>query len=196
MVSPRVFATAAPYTEQAMVGDWPARLFWIGVLVVCVAATLWLVRRGWVKRARRFDGQPALDRTVVAGDVLARGRYLGSAVAGNWLDRITAEGLGAPSSCDVVLGEHTLSFMRPGDDSFTVPRNDIVAVRTDRGLLGEVYGADGVIVVSWQWGGLVVDSGFRADPVTAHVDVLAGLSEYRVNPSSPASSASTQGDHP
>lgn len=179
---------AADYTEQAMVGNWPARLFWIGVLIACVAVTLWLMWRGWVKRARRFEHQPALDRGVVNGAHLAQGRYLGSAVAGKWLDRITAVGLGVPSPCELILSDRALSFSRTGDDSFTIARTEIVSVRTDRGLLGEVYGTDGIVVVTWNWGDVQVDSGFRADPVTENAGVLAGLAEYRV-----PTSVSTQG---
>lgn len=171
--------SAAEYTEQAMVTDWPARLFWIGLLIACVAFTLWLVRRSWLRRARRFAGQPGPDRGVVDGEVLASGRYLGSTVAGNWLDRVTAEGFGTPSSCALVLGDGALSFDRDGYSDFTVALAELIAVRTDRGLLGEVYGPDGIIVVTWKWGDVTLDSGFRADPVTDHARVLAGLASYR-----------------
>lgn len=171
---------AAEYTDQAMVTNWPARLFWVGVLLACIAVTLWLIRRGWVRRARRFSHLPALDRQIVDGSTLASGRYLGSTVAGEWLDRITAAGLGSPNSCELVLGEAGLSFRRSGPDDFTVSRAQLVSVRTDRGLLGGVYGPEGIVVVTWQWGDVLVDSGFRADPVTDHAWVLEGLAPYRV----------------
>ena len=162
-----------------MVTDWPARLFWIGLLIACVAVTLWLIRWGWVRRARRYADQPTLDRIVASGDVLANGRYLGSALAGQWLERITAARLGSPSTCELILNDASLSFDRGGHGDFTVPRAAIVAVRTDRGLLGEVYGPDGIVVITWLWGEVAVDSGFRADPVTQHARVLAGLAQYR-----------------
>lgn len=172
---------AADYTEQAMVSDWPARLFWVGVLLAAIALTLWLVRWGWKRRARRFAGLPALDRTVPAEAALVRGRYLGSAVAGDWLDRITAEGLGSPSECEVVVTDDALTFLRPSGLTFRIPTESIVEVRTDKGLLQEVYGADGVVVLTWTWGDVRVDSGFRADPVTDHAVLLARLSQYRVH---------------
>lgn len=170
------------YTEQAMVSDWPARLFWIAVLAVCVAFTLWLVRLGWKRRAARHAHLPELDRAPIEGETLARGRYLGSAVAGNWLDRITAQGLGSTSECTVLLNADTLYFERPSGLSFRVPREHIVSVRTDKGLVGEVYGPDGIVVVQWQLGDVLLDSGFRGDPVTTNAMVLAGLSQYRVLP--------------
>lgn len=173
---------AAEYTEQAMVSDWPARIFWIAVLVLCVALTLWLVRLGWKHRAKRHADLPALDRTPISAELLATGRYLGSAVAGNWLDRITAHGLGSTSSATLHLDDEVLYVERPSELSFRIPRTSIIEVRTDRGLVGEVYGPDGIVVVQWNWGNVVMDTGFRGDPVTQNAMVLAGLAQYRIAP--------------
>jgi hypothetical protein len=52
--------------------------------------------------------------------------------------------------------------VREGEPDFFIATSDITAVRLDRGIAGEVYEAGSVLIVTWQLGDVLLDSGFRA----------------------------------
>jgi hypothetical protein len=64
---------------------------------------------------------------------------------------------------------------RVGARSVFIPSADLVALRVDRGTAGTVRAKDSVIVLTWQLGDRILDTGFRADESSAHADLLDGL---------------------
>lgn len=147
--------------------DALARTLLVLVVVVAIAATLWAMRHGWRNRAGRQQdvaeppAVPARLGRVIYGPV--SGRYLGSVNAGDWLDRIVVHGLGVRSGAEAECAEDGLLLRRQGARDLFIPRGDIRAVRADRGIAGRVHERGGVLVVTWDLGGRLVDSGFRAD---------------------------------
>jgi len=132
-----------------------------GLLLLAFAGMWW----GWQRRGRRHDLPPLTP--VPEGDgwfaygIAGNGRYFGTAVAGDWLDRVVARGLGSRSDCALVLGDHGLDVRRPGLESFRLPRASLVGARQDQGIAGKVIPPHGVLVVTWRHGDLTLDSGFR-----------------------------------
>jgi hypothetical protein len=142
---------------------WVPVLILFGLLVLAYLA-MW---RGWRRRSRKHDLPPLVP--IPSGAVVpllsADGRYLGTTVAGDWLDRVVARGLGSRSSCRLTLSTAGLDVARP-TASFRVPAAALRGARHDQGIAGKVVPPHGVLVVTWQHGDLLLDTGFRLDSMT------------------------------
>jgi hypothetical protein len=191
----RSMAASGPiYTEQAQVHDWPAHIALSALVLAVVLLAVWGMRRSWRRRAaaQAVIAEPAPVPAEFAADLLVGvdGRYLGSTTAGDWLDRVVAHGLGAPSRVTVRVGGAGLVLEREGAPSFLVPRADLVAVRLDRAIAGEVYEPRGIVVVTWNCGETLLDTGFRSDTPAGN-DLLVGVLTGAGVPAVPLADRST-----
>jgi hypothetical protein len=169
---------ADPYTEQAGVTNWPARIVLVLVVLALIALALWGMRRGWVNRARRQQDLPAPDDAAPAGADLGdpiEGLFAGTGVNGDWMDRIVVFDLGVRSRATIAWGPPGVWLDRQGARSLFIPAASIVGVRADRGVAGTVRSKDSMVVISWRLGDRVLDTGFRADAAADHATVLDGL---------------------
>jgi hypothetical protein len=134
--------------------------------------------RGWRRRARRHDLPPPVParEPAAAGTPLldAAGRYFGTTVAGSWLDRVVAHGLGVRGRARLVLTADGLDVHRPRH-SFHVAAAAIEGARTDLGLAGKVVPPHGLLVVTWRLDGHRLDSGFRLTDSSAHEQWVSAL---------------------
>lgn len=169
---------ADPYTEQAGVTNWPARIALVLVILALIALALWGMRRGWRNRERRQADLPAPAEAPPTGVNLGEpipGLFAGTGVNGDWMDRIVVFDLGVRSRGQLSYGADGIWIEREGARSLFIPAASIVGVRADRGVAGTVRGRDSMIVVTWHLGNRVLDTGFRADSSTDHGTVLDGL---------------------
>lgn len=120
--------------------------------------------RGWRRRGRKHDLPPLASPPEEQTDVLlhAGGTYFGTTTSGNWLDRVVARGLGTRSTCRLSLSEGGLDVHRP-TGSFRIAATALRGARRDQGIAGKVVPPHGVLVVTWQHGDHLLDSGFRLD---------------------------------
>lgn len=135
------------------------------VLLAFVALVYLLMWWGWRRRGRKHDLpslSPAPDDAEGAR-LIADGRYFGSALASDWLDRVVAHGLGNRSDCTLVMTNCGLDVHRPGLGSFRIPVTELRSARRGPGIAGKVIPPDGMLLVTWQHGGLLLDSGFKLD---------------------------------
>jgi hypothetical protein len=144
-------------------GDvWLSVLILFGLLLLAYVG-MW---RGWRNRARRHDLPPLVQVPAVADlpepTLQAAARYFGTTVSGDWLDRVVAHGLGARSTCRLHLSGDGLDVVRPAG-SFRIPAEAIRGARHDQGIAGKVVPPHGLLVVTWQHGDLVLDTGFRLE---------------------------------
>ena len=120
--------------------------------------------RGWLRRGRKHDLPPLVDAPAVSdlpqAKLQAGARYFGTTVSGDWLDRIVARGLGARSSCRLSLSGEGLDVIRLAG-SFRIPAGALRGARHDQGIAGKVVPPHGVLVVTWQHGDHLLDTGFR-----------------------------------
>ncbi len=134
------------------------------LLLVVLLALYALMWRGWRRRAAKHDLPPLLPVPPVDELPDARldagARYFGTTVAGDWLDRVVARGLGARSSCRLRLSEAGLDVVRPAGP-FRIPAEALCGARHDQGIAGKVVPPHGILVVTWRHGDLTLDSGFR-----------------------------------
>ncbi len=135
------------------------------VLLGLVVVAYLLMWRGWRKRGRKHDLPPLVDTPKVADlpePILDAGaRYYGTTVAGDWLDRVVAHGLGTRSGARIRLSAEGLDVVKPAGRSFRIPAAALRGARHDQGIAGKVVPPHGLLVVTWQHGDLVLDSGFR-----------------------------------
>jgi hypothetical protein len=163
--------TADSGRHSAKVTDWTDRVGWIVGLLLVVALVYWLMRQGWQWRRTLQGGLPALPQPPEdPGTPLLtlEGRYHGSTTAGQWLDRIVAHGLGVRSKVRLTLTERGLVVDRAGAPGFFVPAAALRGARLDRAIAGKVLPEGGLLVVTWEHGGTLIDSGFRGDRAADH----------------------------
>jgi hypothetical protein len=156
---------AEPASQK--VTDWAARVGWVAGLLLFVALVYWLMREGWKWRGLLQSDlpeppeapQPPTGRTLLT----MTGRYHGSTTAGQWLDRIVAHGLGTRSRAELTLYPGGLAVVRPGARDFYVPAHALRGARLDK-----VLTEGGLLVITWQLGDKLIDSGFRSDHAAEH----------------------------
>jgi hypothetical protein len=166
--------------ESAEVTDWAARVGWLVGLALFVALVYWLMREGWKWRGTLQGDLPALPGAPDepgAPRLTMSGRYHGSTTAGQWLDRIVAHGLGTRSRAELTLTDAGLDVVRPGATDFFVPAAALREARLDKGIAGKVLTEDGLLVVTWEHGGRLLDSGFRSDRAAEHNEWVGTLNE-------------------
>jgi hypothetical protein len=149
------------------VSTWQAVLVMLAVLLGAYT----LMWRGWRGRARKHVIPPLVETPAVADlpepKLVGGARYIGTTVAGDWLDRVVSRGLGARSGCRLNLSEEGLDVIRLAG-SFRIPAAALRGARHDQGIAGKVVPPHGLLVVTWQHGDLTLDTGFRlTDEVVA-----------------------------
>ncbi|TGB17288.1 hypothetical protein E4099_03725 [Streptomyces palmae] len=165
------------------VTDWAARIGWVAGLVLLIGLVYWLMREGWKWRGTLQNDLPELPQAPAdPGPARLRmtGRYHGSTTAGQWLDRIVAQGLGTRSRVDLTLTEQgDLIVLRPGAQDFAVPAQALRGARLDKGIAGKVLAEGGLLVITWEHGDRLIDSGFRSDRAAEHAAWLDALNPSR-----------------
>ncbi|CAL9379238.1 hypothetical protein [Streptomyces werraensis] len=164
--------------ESAEVTDWAARIGWVVGLALFVALVYWLMREGWKWRGTLQSDLPELHSAPDdpgPATLTMSGRYHGSTTAGQWLDRIVAHGLGTRSRAELTLSDAGLDVVRPGADDFFIPADALREARLDKGIAGKVLTEGGLLVITWQHGDRLIDSGFRSDHAAEHTEWVDAL---------------------
>ncbi|MFD4573214.1 hypothetical protein ACFWNK_17855 [Streptomyces sp. NPDC058417] len=157
--------------ESAEVTDWAARIGWVVGLGLFVALVYWLMREGWKWRGTLQGDLPELPAAPSEpgpARLTLSGRYHGSTTAGQWLDRIVAHGLGTRSRVELTLTDAGLVVVRPGANDFFVPAAALREAVLGKGIAGKVLTEGGLLLVTWEHGGKLIDSGFRSDHAAEH----------------------------
>lgn len=175
--------SAALSAEQRSqeVTDWAARIGWTAGLLLFVVLMYWLMRQGWKWRGTLQSDLPELPAAPAdPGPVRLRmsGRYHGSTTAGQWLDRVVAQGLGTRSRAELTLTDAGLDVVRPGARDFFVPAGQLRGARLDKGIAGKVLTEGGLLVVTWEHGDRRLDSGFRSDHAAGHAEWVAAVGAF------------------
>ncbi|MFB6847489.1 hypothetical protein ACFCXS_21860 [Streptomyces sp. NPDC056373] len=164
--------------ESAQVTDWAARIGWVVGLALFVALVYWLMREGWKWRGTLQGDLPELPTAPDdpgPAKLSMSGRYHGSTTAGQWLDRIVAHGLGTRSRAELTLTDAGLDVVRPGAKDFFVPAAALREARLDKGIAGKALTEGGLLVVTWEHGDRLIDSGFRSDHAAEHHEWVQNL---------------------
>ncbi len=156
-----------------------SRPYSVTLVILLGLALLALMWVGWRARARRTAGVGAASVEPTAAATLAvEGVYVSSTTAGEWLDRIAADGLGVRSPVVVEVGPDGVWLRRRGAPDVAIPVGELRGARRESGIAGKVTGGHGLVVVRWQRGDRAVDTGIRTryaadrDPLIEAVNAL------------------------
>ena len=150
-------------------GTLVGSLIFAAVLVVVIAVVIQLMMRGWRRRAQRQE--------ELIGDSARRARpggrrdhhhprrcTVGSTLAPDWNDRITAGDLGYRSKAVLTRYPEGIMLERIRAKPIWIPQESITAIRTERGIAGKVVARNGILAIRWRLpSGVEIDTGFRAN---------------------------------
>jgi len=174
-------ARLATEPHSAPVTQVGPRLVFTLVTIAVIALAVWGMRRSWAKKAGQFAHLPAPQTQApanvewTAGPVEAR--FGGTTTTGQWLNRVVTYDLGTPRGVTVAVSRDGLWLTDDTDFQLWLPAQDIVGVRTSRGIAGDVVEPDGMIIVSWTLGDTTLDSGIRVSRHADHELVLGELAQ-------------------
>ncbi|HZO64914.1 MAG TPA: hypothetical protein VFB74_07930 [Kribbellaceae bacterium] len=131
-----------------------------GLLTLCYLGIL----HGWRSRKHRqgaITPPPEPPADLDDSDAI-EGVYVATTTAYDWLDRIAVHGLGVRSRADVVVAQAGVAILRTAAPSLYIPAEELLSVRTERGIAGKVaVESAGLVVFTWQHDGHRFDTGFR-----------------------------------
>jgi hypothetical protein len=158
----------------------------VAILVVLVLLVWGGMYAGWRRRGARQARElalPPLPATPAdAGTPLtqdAGGVYVSSTTAGDWLDRVTPDGLGARSAATMAVTTAGVTWLRQGAPDVFAAAATVLGARPADGIAGKVVPPHGIVVVTWRLGDVELDTGFRprnpgeGDRLVAAVERLA-----------------------
>ncbi|MFC6088563.1 transporter [Saccharothrix sp. BKS2] len=134
----------------------------LAIFLLCLYG-MW---RGWRNRQRRqadLPGFPPAPADTGATVLETTGVYVGTTLGDDWQDRVAVGDVGHRAEAVLRLTERGLLVEREGASPLWIPAERVEGARTARGLAGKVMTADGLLVVRWQLGDRVLDTGFRGD---------------------------------
>ncbi|MGW7080954.1 PH-like domain-containing protein [Streptomyces sp. NPDC054866] len=178
MISAAAASAIAAEKKSADVTDWAARAGWVVGLLLFIALVYWLMREGWKWRGTLQGDLPELPSAPSEpgpAKLELSGRYHGSTTAGQWLDRIVAHGLGTRSRVELTLTDAGLDVVRPGAADFFIPVAQLREARLDKGIAGKVLAEGGLLIVTWEHGEKLIDSGFRSDHAAEQADWVEAI---------------------
>lgn len=125
------------------------------VLVGVVLLAYWGMRAGWQARTRRTAALvPSLPVTPegLGAERLAPidAVYVSTTRSGDWLDRVTTQGLGVRSPAQVSVFDAGVQITRQGSTDLFVPAAAVRSAGSAPGMAGKVVGGEGLVVLTWQ----------------------------------------------
>lgn len=145
----------------------------VGIWVVLGVVLLTLVLVGRRRLAGRSAGvvptPPAVPAEAARGAVVLGpldALYVSSTLAGDWLARVGAHGLGDRSRAVVTVHEAGLHVARSGAPDLWVPAGAVSGAALTPGMAGKFVGKDAIVVVSWAVPAEPVPATDGAAPVT------------------------------
>ncbi len=131
----------------------------VTLLVLVVLACCAAMAHGWAARTRRTALQvppppppPGPAARGAARSAVFEATYVSSTRAGDWLDRVTAHGLGVRTSARLQVFDAGVLIERTGAPDVWVPAGALRSVSRSPGQAGKVVGGDGLVVLGWTTG--------------------------------------------
>jgi hypothetical protein len=140
----------------------------VGLLVLLVGVVWLAMLAGWRRRAARqlasLDLPPLPPTPAEPGAALTAdtdGVYVSTTTAGDWLERVTARGLGTRSAATMAVTAAGVSWLRQGAPDVFAATGALVRARRADGIAGKVMPPGGIVLVTWRLGRTELDTGFR-----------------------------------
>lgn len=156
------------------------------LVLACLALFLLLLlgmRAGWRNRGRRQADlpAPAPAPNELGADAAPplTGLYVGSTVATQWQNRIVVHRLGERAECTARLTAAGVLIERQGSTPVFISRAALVDARLEPALAGKVVGPGGLLVLRWQLGDSLLDTGIRGDDRTQYPAWVRAISQQK-----------------
>lgn len=160
---------------------WPERLLLTAAVLGVIALAAWGMWRGWRRRSQRESAEIAPLAPVPPQLTAARadvpGSYVGTVRRGQWMVRVLAHGLGAPGAAQASVHDQGVLLDRDGAPAVFIPADAMTEVATGNGLAGTVRERDGIVIIGWEWGGVLLDTGFRSPDAAAQHAFITAVAE-------------------
>jgi hypothetical protein len=152
-------------------------------LVLLFAALFVLIlvglRLGWRNRANsQADLPPLPEPPADLGPDRApplAGLYVGTTLSTRWQDRVVVHTLGQQAAAVAHLGSTGVLIEREGTEPVFIPAQALCDARLEPALAGKVVGAGGLLVLRWQHGDRLLDTGLRGDDKTRYPDWVTAV---------------------
>lgn len=156
------------------------KLLIAAILLVATLVILWGLRRGWLaRRGRQADLAPLPEVPAELDDAVApvapRVQYVSTTTAGDWLDRIAAQGLGMKANGRALVFPQGLIVAREGASDLWIPAGSIEVLRRESGMAGKFVEREGLVVVTWRLGERLLDTGLRTRSAADAAPLLEAL---------------------
>lgn len=139
------------------------RYLWAALILAALGLSYYGMWRGWRRRGRRApDLAPLASPPASPGAERCRveGVYLGTSTAGNWLDRVVAQGLGATAEASVHVTKSGVIVDRVGSKPIWIASHKIDRVRLESAQAGEPLPEEGLVLMTWHHEEQGLDTGF------------------------------------
>ncbi len=173
--------------ESAPVTSWGPRIALTLAVLGLIVLGVWGMARGWRARgSRQADVPPPPDVPdevrAASQEPVVPGMYVATTTAGDLLDRIVVHGLGNRGRARLQVRADGVLLERTGESDLWIPRESMRAVRLGSGQAQKAFEAGGLILLAWQLGPRLVETGFRADDPAQHVAAARALSDLVPSP--------------
>lgn len=162
--------------HSAPVTHVTSRIIFTLAVIAIIGLAIWGMRRAWLGKAKKFSHLPAPESTVPANSIAVtdafESRFAGSTVSGQWLNRITVHALGTPRGVVASVNSDGIFIKDDADFSLWLPKADLTAVRTGRGIAGDVVEPQGMVILTWTLGDQSIDTGLRINRNSDHEEFL------------------------
>lgn len=142
-------------------------VFAVTILLVVALAALVGMAVGWKHRSARTESYlgssldiftaPADPGAVHCGPLACT--YVSTTSATDWLDRVTAHGLGDRSSASLSVADAGVVIERSGSTDLFVPAGYMLSARAERAIAGKVMGTQALVVLTWSAGEHELETG-------------------------------------
>lgn len=154
-------------------------LLFIAIFLLAVGG-FWF---GWRNREKRQADLPPLAAVPVdlgndtATDLAPplAGLYVGTTIATEWQNRVVVHTLGLRAEATARLTSAGALIDRQGSPAVFIPAAALIDARLEPALAGKVVGRGGLLVLRWQHGDSLLDTGLLAEDKTRYPDWITAV---------------------
>lgn len=154
----------------------------VALLILVAVLLLAAIGTAWRRRVHRSEATMPPPPTVPAerGALLVDpvdAVYVSTTLGGSRYERVAGYTLGARSTATVEVTAEGVLLVRPATKDVFIPADALREVGTSGGMVGKYVGGDGLVVLRWQLGDRLLDTGLRLGNRAAGPALLTALTE-------------------